>query len=136
MALSPLQSVESRATKVTHVPAPSKTYALDFETGEISGLIDGPDAIRQFIRKAIATARFRFLIYDAQYGCELEDLIGQDVPMPLLQAEIPRVIREALIYDDRIADVGNFVIRREADALYVSFDVQTTEGLITEEVTV
>lgn len=136
MALSPLKSPSERAVEIIRTPRPSKTYALDFETGDVGSIIDGPDAIRQFIRKAIATARFRFLIYDAQYGCELEDLIGQDVPLPLLQAEIPRVIREALVYDDRIADVGNFVIRREADALYVSFDVQTTEGLITEEVTV
>ncbi|MGF9711616.1 DUF2634 domain-containing protein [Paenibacillus naphthalenovorans] len=136
MALSPLRPAEMRATKIIKQPAPSKTYSLDLETGEIGGIIDGREAIRQFIRKVTATARFRFLIYDSQYGCELDDLIGQDVSVPLLQAEIPRVIREALIYDDRIRDVNNFAIERTADALYVSFSVDTVEGVIDEEVTI
>lgn len=135
MALSPLKNPSERAVRVTPTIAPSKTYAFDFDTGDIGGMVGGKEAIRQFIRKAVSTARFRFLIYNANYGCELEDLIGQDVALPLLQAEIPRVIREALIYDERIRDVNNFVVEQTADALYVSFDVQTTEGVISEEVT-
>jgi len=99
-----------------------RTYALD-----LSGTIDGRDAIIQFVDKAIRTARYRFPIYDWDYGCEIEDLIGQDVSVALLEAEIPRVIREALIYDDRIDNVGGFELRREADKLYVSFFV-TVDG--------
>lgn len=136
MALSPLKSATERAVKINKEPRPSKTYSLDFKTGELGGRIDGIEALWQFIGKAIYTARFRFLIYTSQYGCEIDELIGQDVSPALLQAEIPRVIREALIYDDRILDVRNFVIRREADALYVTFTVDSvTSGSFTEEVT-
>lgn len=137
MALSPLQSTEERVVIVEPTVQPSRTYALDFETGEVGGVIDGESAIRQFIRKAILTARFRFLIYgsDHFYGCELDDLIGQDVSIELLNAEVPRVIREALLVDDRITDVYNFEITRTGDGLYVSFYVDTTEGTIqTQEV--
>lgn len=136
MALSPLKPATDRAAQIAPVIPPSKTYTLDFDTGNVGELIDGKEAVRQFIRKAIATARFRFLIYNNAYGCELDDLIGQDVPTALLEAEIPRVISEALIYDERIRDVNNFAVERTGDALYVSFDVLTTEGIIREEVTI
>jgi len=124
------------------VPAqvqPSRTYALNFDTGEVGGIIDGESAIRQAIRKAIMTARFRYLIYGYEhlYGCELEDLIGQDLPIELLNAEVPRLISEALLVDDRIEDVYNFTIERKGDGLYVSFFVDTMDGgTISEEVTV
>lgn len=133
MALSPIEPItdETEFADVTEedvAPIPTRTYALDIDTGEIGGIIDGEEAIRQFIRKAILTARFRFLIYDDEYGCELEDLIGQDVPYELLNAEIPRVITEALIYDDRVQDVTNFDIKRDGDNLYISFLVTLTNG--------
>lgn len=75
--------------------------------------------------------------YDDEYGCELEDLIGQDVPFEFLQSEVPRVIIDALIYDDRVEDVTNFDIKRESDKLYIAFTVVLTEGNeINEEVVV
>ncbi|MCR8939853.1 DUF2634 domain-containing protein [Brevibacillus laterosporus] len=137
MALSPLQRLEDRVIQSEPDTQPTLTYSLDFDTGDIGGMIDGETAIRQFIRKVIMTARFRFPIYDGEYGCELIDLIGQDLPMELLRSEIPRVITEALIYDDRIDDVYDFEIEREADKLTVSFYVDTTDGLtldVVEEV--
>ncbi|MGG1445000.1 DUF2634 domain-containing protein [Brevibacillus laterosporus] len=132
MALSPLQRLEDRVIQSEPDVQPTLTYSLDFDTGEIGGMIDGETAIRQLIRKVIMTARFRFPIYDGEYGCELVDLIGQDLPMELLRSEIPRVITEALIYDDRIDDVYDFEIEREADKLFVSFYVDTTDGLTIE----
>lgn len=138
MALSPLRPAEERAVEVAPTPQPSRTYVLNFDTGEVGGMIDGEAAIRQAIRKAIITARFRYLIYGYEhlYGCELEDLIGQDLPIELLNAEIPRLISEALLVDDRISDVYNFTITRNGDGLFVSFFVDTTEGTLQEEVTV
>jgi phage baseplate assembly protein W len=136
MALSPLQPAEERVEVVTPTPEPSLTYRLDIEKGEIGGLIDGDEALRQFVSKAIRTARYRYLIYDDEYGSELEDLIGSDVTEAFLNEEIPRIIREALIYDDRIADVRDFNIQREGDGVYIEFIVEKTDGgTLTEEVT-
>jgi hypothetical protein len=137
MALSPLQTEEDRVEVVTPTPEPSLTYRLDFENGVIDGFIDGDEALRQFIVKAIRTARFRYLIYDDDYGSELEDLIGADVTDAFLNEEIPRVIRETLIYDDRIADVRDFIITRKGDEVYIEFTVEKTDGgTLTEEVTI
>ncbi|MFK4304370.1 phage baseplate assembly protein W [Paenibacillus sp. RC254] len=141
MALSPLSAVDVDLSEdldvVTETDVePSRTYALDLDSGAVGGIIDGREAIRQFILKAILTSRFHFSIYDEDYGCELEDLIGQDVPMELLETEIPRVITEALIYDDRIDDVYGFDITKEADNLFVSFYVDVDGEEIPMEVTV
>jgi phage baseplate assembly protein W len=127
MALSPLDNVGADVAEVVTEAGvlPSRTYALDIDTGSIGGIVDGTDAIKQFIIKAILTARFRFPIYNADYGCELEELIGSNVSAALLQTEIPRVITETLIYDDRITDVHSFEIFQEADKLFVSFVVET-----------
>jgi phage baseplate assembly protein W len=136
MALSPLKSPETRAVEVTQVIGPSKTYAIDFDGGEVSDAkIDGVEAVRQFVRKAILTARYRFQIYSNQYGCEIDDLIGQDVTQALLNVEIPRVITEALIYDARIRAVRDFEITRSGDGLYISFTVDSIYGSATQEVT-
>lgn len=136
MALSPLEPVDitEELAEVTE-PEPLRTYAIDFENGVVGGIVDGEAAIRQFVIKAIKTARFRFAIFDDDYGCELEDLIGQNATPELLEAEIPRVIEEALIYDDRIERVYGFSIKQEADSLFVSFYVDTAEETIQMEVT-
>lgn len=137
MALSPLQSREERFVEVKPLPLPSKTYCLDFGTGQIlEKKIDGIEAIIQFIHKVIKTARYRFFIYNSQYGCEIESLLGQDISPQLLKSEITRVITEALLEDDRIHAVEQFQIVRESDKLFVTFTVITSEGAITQEVNI
>ncbi|GIP54511.1 DUF2634 domain-containing protein [Paenibacillus vini] len=137
MGLSPLQSKEERYVEVKPVPTPSRTYSLDLESGEVAErMVDGKEAVCQSIRKAIQTARYRYLIYNGQYGCELESLLGQDISQQLLKSEITRVITEALLEDDRIQEVWNFQIARDNDKLFVTFTVQTSEGIIEQEVSI
>lgn len=137
MPLSPLRSREERFEEIKPLPPPSRTYYLDFETGQVvEKTIDWKEAIKQFIRKAIQTARYRYLIYNSQYGCEIETLLGQDISPQLLNSEIKRVIVEALREDDRIQAVEQFQIIRDSDKLFVAFTVQTTEGVIEQEVTI
>lgn len=137
MALSPLRSREERFVEVKPAPLPSRTYMLDFESGQIKEkLIDGQEAIRQSIQKAVLTARYRYLIYNSQYGCEIETLLGQDISPQLLHSEITRVITEAIKEDDRIQAVEQFQIERASDKLFVTFTVITAEGAIEQEVSI
>ncbi|MCA1294574.1 DUF2634 domain-containing protein [Paenibacillus sp. alder61] len=137
MALSPLRSREERFVEVKPAPLPSRTYMLDLESGQIKErLIDGQEAIRQSIQKAVLTARYRYLIYNSQYGCEIETLLGQDISPQLLHSEITRVITEAIKEDDRIQAVEQFRIERASDKLFVTFTVITAEGAIEQEVSI
>lgn len=138
MALTPINIDELNGTDVagTAEIGPSKTYRLNFKTGEIEGIIDDDEAVLQFIQKAIMTARSRFFIYDDEYGCELEDIIGKNVSGELLEEEVPRLIKEAIEYDDRIESASNFVIERSGDQLQVTFNVALTNGKVFEGVSV
>ncbi len=137
MGLSPLRGQEERFVEVKPTPSASRTYSLDFKSGEVGErMIDGKEAVSQSIRKAIQTARYRYLIYNGQYGCELESLLGQDISQQLLKSEITRVITEALLEDDRIQEVRNFQIVRDSDKLFVTFTVLTSEGVIEQEVSI
>lgn len=131
MALSPLKPTSERAVITTATPQTSRTYSFDFDTGAVGGIINGEDAMRQAIRKAVATARWRFLIYNGDYGCEIDDIVTEDPS----DSEIERVITEALLADDRISDVNSFEISRDGDIVYVSFYVVTVEGAFEMEVT-
>lgn len=139
MALSPLEPFDIAQDDVTADTAaaqPLKTYALDIDNGVLGGIVDGIDALKQFVVKAIKTARYRFAIYDDDYGSEIDDLIGGSATLELLQTEIPRVIEEALLFDDRITDVYDFEMTRDGDRLTVSFYVDFNSESIPMEVTI
>ena len=138
MALSPLSPIEddeNRVIEADDTVEPTKTYEL--KDGFIGGFIDGESALRQTIAKALRTARYRFLVYDDDYGSELDDVVSQGLPFELLELEVARVIKEALEVDDRISDVVDFEINQDGDALYVTFSVITVDGdELNEEVTI
>lgn len=117
---------------------PSKTWAIDFENGTIGTFIDEGEALRQFIRKTILTERAKYVIYSDDYGCELKDLIGDtEVTEDLLDAELPRMVYEALAYDDRIEETQTS-FTRSGDKAFISVTVVPvdTDVEITEEVEV
>ena len=109
----------------------SKTYSLDFNVGEIGSFVDGLTAIEQAIIKIINTSRFKHPIYSFNYGCEIQDLIGMDLTDGFLRSELERMIVEALEYDDRIDKVHSFDITTTGDNIYISFQVDTVEGVLT-----
>lgn len=115
---------------------PSKTYAIRFTTGQIGGFIDELEAVKQYIRKAIVTERSKWRIYTDDFGCELYELIGQDVSDGYLSAEIPRMVREAVEYDDRILAVNDVTVRRDGDTVFITSDVSTIYGDVASEVVI
>ncbi|MBQ3551695.1 MAG: DUF2634 domain-containing protein [Clostridia bacterium] len=110
---------------------PSKTYKLDLDKGRIIGLVDGQEAVRQAIRKAIITPRFKCLIYDKQYGSEIEEAVTQkDATPEYTEAIAPGFVRDALRPDTRITGVSNFTFSFKDDEAYISFDADTIFGTV------
>ncbi|EPS8735894.1 TPA: DUF2634 domain-containing protein [Listeria monocytogenes] len=110
----------------------SKTYEIDFVNKKMTGrIIDGLEAIRQFVHLAIQVSRFKYPAYSDDYGSELFDLItDEESTEELIEIEIPRLISEAIEYDDRIEVVDNFVIEKVSGSFHISFDVTTSEGVL------
>lgn len=111
---------------------PSKTYEIDFENNKLTGrMIDGLEALRQFVILALRTSRFSYESYSADFGSELADLIAdKEATDALIEMEIPRLIEEALIFDERVESVLDFVIEKNDDSYTVSFTVNSSEGVL------
>lgn len=109
-----------------------QTYRIDYETMTITNeIIDGIEAIKQFIYMTLRTSRYEHFIYSTDYGSEIEELLSNhEVTQEFKKMELPRLITEALIYDERINDVTDFVIEETDDSFHVSFIVHSTEGIV------
>lgn len=107
---------------------PSSTYQMHVEEESINGIItEETKAIEQAVYKILNTERYKYIIYSSNYGVELEELFGK--PMPFILPEIPRRIKEALIQDDRIRDVDNFILNNDKQGnVTVEFTVHTVYG--------
>lgn len=105
---------------------PSKTYALDSESGRISGYVDELEAVRQAVYKALNTERYMYAGYTDNYGVELRDKIGTRLTYAL--PEIKRCISEALEWDSRIDSVDGFAFVPGGDSVQVSFIVHSIYG--------
>lgn len=108
---------------------PTRTYRIDPINKRIIGLIDGRDAVLQFIKKVMSTDKYAFEIYDWNYGNELIKLIGYSYDYVVTR--IPNIFREALLVDDRITGVRDFTFQKSnIDAVTVSCVIDTVYGEI------
>lgn len=110
---------------------PTKTYKMDFETGRIIGTVDGKEAITQAIIKAFKTPRFKCLIYDSDYGCELQDVIrDKEAGESYLSTVGEELLKDALSTDERVLGVSDFKIEFGGDEVYISCTIETIFGEI------
>ena len=105
---------------------PSKTFYIDFESKKILGIIEDKKAIEQSILLALSTSRFKYLIFSWNYGEEINHLIGKT--KDLARAELPRLLHECLLIDDRISSIEDITITDIEDGLHVSFTAITIHG--------
>ena len=91
--------------------------------------VDGQEAVKQFIKKALLTPRFKCLIYDNQYGSEIKDTVtDENATEELIRAEIPRLVEDALLCDGRILKVYDFEFEFNEDSCNVHFTADTIYG--------
>ncbi|SFA83258.1 Protein of unknown function [Cohnella sp. OV330] len=100
-----------------------RSWRFDFDAGEFvltpTGKIAGSqdtDAWLEWCRKALATERYRHLVYSRLYGQEFESLIGLGLSRAAVESEIARIASETLLADPRTARVGGFTFAWQGDA--------------------
>ncbi|MGE6670974.1 DUF2634 domain-containing protein [Bacillus altitudinis] len=132
MALSPEEEIEDVDEDAEDVVEPSTTYRIDFESGRLTNeKISGLDAIRQFVYMALRTERYSHAVYSHDVGCEVQEAVSDEESTDeYKEMEIPRLIEEALLVDERIESVQDFEITKEGAAFKVVFDVVTDEGTL------
>ena len=91
-------------------------------------IVEGNNAIKVWIYKAIKTVRYQYPIYSWDYGCEISSLIGQKYTKELTKSEAERYIKEAILINPYITDVKIIDINFSEDILSVSIQVDTIYG--------
>ncbi|WP_046180394.1 DUF2634 domain-containing protein [Domibacillus tundrae] len=139
MALSPEISIEE-VDETEEIPLETillaqKTYRFDFEKKRLtSELISGLEAVRQHIMMALNITRYAHAIFSADTGNELHDVISNpDTTPEYKMTEIERVVKEAIIYDERIRRVFGFEIEYLDDTFQIAFQVDTVAGILAFE---
>ena len=69
-------------------------------------IVEGNNAIKVWIYKALLTPRYSYSIYSWNYGSELMDLIGKAYTPSLTKSEAKRYIKEALEINPYILEVN------------------------------
>ena len=120
-----------------------REWAFDFDKKEFKVkhgkyyLVEGNEAIKVWIYKALKTERYIFVAYTKNYGSEISILIGTVEDEDILFSEISRYIEESLLVNPYIISVGDFIFSHISGGKIVTkFSVKTVYGEIEEEVRV
>lgn len=103
-----------------------RTYKMS--DTQIAGFVDGMEALKQSIYKALSTEQYEYPIYSFQYGIAWKQLIGED--RSYVRAELRRMVEELLMRDDRIRSVDGFEFSFSGDSCHCSFNVSSIYGEI------
>lgn len=103
-----------------------RTYKMS--DTQIAGFVDGMEALKQSIHKALLTEQYEYPIYSFQYGIAWKQLIGED--RSYVRAELRRMVEELLMRDDRIRSVDGFEFSFSGDSCHCSFNVSSIYGEI------
>ena len=113
----------------------SSIYYETAQVDRISGFIDDKDAIKQAVYHILSIERYSYLIYDDNYGVELQQYIGQD--FEYLKVTIQKTLEEALMQDERIISIEVIDIEKiDNETANVKLLIQANVGEIQMEVNI
>lgn len=111
-----------------------KEIAWDFkrnipilENGDFK-IVEGNEAIKVWVYKALLTPRYNYSIYTWDYGSELLDLIGKAYTPSLTKEEAKRLIKEALEINPYILEVEITDINFKDSLLSADIKIVTIYG--------
>jgi len=130
VALSPEEEIEE--TEEDEEVETSTTYRIDFENGRLTNeAITGIESIRQFIYMTLRTERYAHPIYSHDIGTEIQELLTDtEATDEYKEMEIPRLLEEALVVDERIDHIEEIEVTKQNDAFQVKLTIVTDEGTL------
>ena len=110
MSIFPFIDSTSTSTETNDELPMLKEYAYDFEKNELlldeggrTYMVEGNEALRIWIFKALFTERCHYTAYSFAFGSEIQDqVIGQSMNVEIVKLEIERFIIEALMVNPYI----------------------------------
>ena len=97
------------------------------ENGDFK-IVEGNEAIKVWVYKALLVPRYQYSIYSWGYGSELMDLIGKAYTPSLTKEEAKRYIKEALLINPYILEVTAIDTSFKNDLLSADIKITTIYG--------
>lgn len=131
----PFMDPEEITEEINEIPI-AQEWAWDFDEEEFKTkngrmyLVEGKEAVKIWLWKLFKTIRFRELIYNWDYGHELDELIGLGFTEGYLNSEAERYVREAIEYNliDYVTDIEDFEVDFKGSKLSIKFRAITIYG--------
>lgn len=111
-----------------------REVAFDFEKSCIimennsPKIVEGLEAIKVWVWKAIKTNRFEFDIYSWDYGCEITSLLGKGFTKAFISSEVKRYIKDALLINPYILSIDSIEVSFNKDVLVIETNITTIYG--------
>ena len=106
-----------------------RDFEIDWDKMVLTGkIVEGLDAIVQWVNIALRTERFKWAIYSDDFGEEHTKLLSYTYSQEYLENECNRMISECLEEHPYIEGIENLVVNVEGDHLYISFTLITDLG--------
>lgn len=113
-----------------------KEYAYDFKKNELlldadgrTYMVEGNEALRIWIMKALFTERFHYTAYSFAFGSEFQDqVIGHSMDAEVVKLEMERFIIEALMVNPYIKRLDNFVYESSSTGMAITFECTSIYG--------
>ena len=93
-------------------------------------IIEGDEAVRVWIYKALMTTRFRHAIYSFSWGNDLESLVGDTYSKDAKETLVRDLITEALEPIEHVDSVKSVYASLSGDVLTVDVEVITVYGAV------
>ena len=108
--------------------------AMDYDAGTPrweSGnpvAVTGLEAVKSWAWRAVATARYRWAVFDWSYGCELQALVGHPYQAETKRSEASRYVRDALLVSPYITEVTVREVSFEGSTLHLTVEFSCIYG--------
>lgn len=97
-------------------------------------ILEGNEAIKTWIYKALRTERYSYLVYSWQYGIELEPFIGKVMSVQERYSELKRVIVECLMVNPYILSINKIDFSKDSVKVVCNIDLTTVYGEVNVDV--
>lgn len=119
-----------------------KEYAWDFDNDEFiiqdgeMVIIEGNDALRVWIYKALKTPKFRYLAYSFSFGNEFELLIKKGYDKDLVEIKLKELIEKCLLVNPYIKSIDTVDLELDDEKLIGTINLTTIYSSMKTEVDV
>ncbi len=123
----PQTDIEDAETKT----ASYKTFLIDFENKSIGGMIDGKEALVQWVKIALMTPRYKYPVFSHSYGTDYTDVFEGGYSKAI--GKLKKAIYDSLIHDERIKAIDDFVFEKRGTKTIVRFKISSVYGPVSYE---